>query len=415
MTESCERYATQNPTIGGGDHRQDDVFGHSAPEKRRIRPLWAGTHQTPDHRDEHGDVHVSSNSPTFQRTPARWMWSLDWTGHIDARKNRRVLENEASPATAAISRSAAVVLAEQLKVLRDPGRVQLLTLLLDHPDGEASVGELAGAVRLAGPTVSYHLGVLHRAGMVEREQRGQAVFYRPSHDALARYARLLELGEVQATGLVRVDAVLNRVAEQLAARFGGTFSAETVERYVVESYRMLASRARITRYLPSLTASFAAERLTAMAQAEGLVRTDVPEVLFVCVRNAGRSQLAAAAMRFLAGPRVHVRSAGSEPAGALDPVLVRVLDEIGIPSGGEFPKPLTDDVVRAANYVVTMGCGDACSVYPGRRYIDWSTEDPDGKPIGEVRAIRDDVVRKVRTLLDEILPGSGVASAGISR
>lgn len=318
---------------------------------------------------------------------------------------------------AQLSRPIAVTIAEQLKVLSHPGRLQLVSVLLDHPDGEASVGELMAAVQLAGTTVSHHLGVLHRAGMLEREQRGTSVYYRPSHDALARYAGLLGTPDAPASGLVRVDAVLNRVAEQLSARFGGVFSAETVERYVAESYRMLAGRARITRFLPSLTASFAAERLTALAQAEGLIVTGIPEVLYVCVRNAGRSQLAAAVTTFLAGPRVHVRSAGSEPARVLSPVLATALDEIGIPLAGEFPKPLTDDVVRAANYVVTMGCGDACPVYPGRRYLDWSTDDPDGKPIEEVRAIRDDVVARVEALLEEVLPQSpgDQSSAGVSR
>jgi ArsR family transcriptional regulator len=129
-----------------------------------------------------------------------------------------------------------------------------------------------------------------------------------------------------------------------------------------------------------------------------------PEVLFVCVQNAGRSQLAAGILRQLAGDRVSVRTAGSAPAPEVRATIVTALDEIGVPLGGEFPKPLTDDVVRAADVVVTMGCGDACPVYPGRRYLDWDLDDPVGKPLQVVRAIRGDIETRVRSLLAEIVP-----------
>jgi ArsR family transcriptional regulator len=128
-------------------------------------------------------------------------------------------------------------------------------------------------------------------------------------------------------------------------------------------------------------------------------------VLFVCVQNAGRSQLAAGILRQLAGDRVLVRTAGSAPAAAVRATIVTALDEIGVPLGGEFPKPLTDEAVRAADVVVTMGCGDACPVYPGRRYVDWDIEDPVGKPLAGVRVIRNDIDERVRALLAEILPG----------
>ena len=117
-----------------------------------------------------------------------------------------------------------------------------------------------------------------------------------------------------------------------------------------------------------------------------------PEVLFVCVHNAGRSQMAAALLERAGGGRITVRSA-----------VVAALDEIGITLGGEFPKPLTDEAVKAADVVVTMGCGDACPVHPGRRYLDWEIEDPVGKPLNSVRAIRDDIDRRVRVLLTELL------------
>jgi ArsR family transcriptional regulator len=122
-------------------------------------------------------------------------------------------------------------------------------------------------------------------------------------------------------------------------------------------------------------------------------------VLFVCVQNAGRSQMASAILRHLAGDRVHVRTAGSDPASDVRSVVVTALDEIGVPIAGEYPKPLTDEVVRAADVVVTMGCGDACPVYPGRRYLDWELEDPAGKPLARVRGIRDQIEARVRELL----------------
>jgi arsenate reductase len=131
---------------------------------------------------------------------------------------------------------------------------------------------------------------------------------------------------------------------------------------------------------------------------------DVPEVLFVCVQNAGRSQIAAGLLNHRAQGKVHVRSAGSEPAEQIDPAVVEAMAELGIDLGEEFPKPLTDEVVRAADAVVTMGCGDACPIYPGKRYLDWELEDPAGKDIETVRAIRDEIDGRVRALLAELVP-----------
>jgi arsenate reductase (thioredoxin) len=129
---------------------------------------------------------------------------------------------------------------------------------------------------------------------------------------------------------------------------------------------------------------------------------DVPEVLFVCVHNAGRSQMAAALLHLRAGGRVHVRSAGSDPAERINPAVVEAMSEIGIDMSHEFPKPLTDEVVRAADVVITMGCGDACPIYPGKRYEDWELSDPAGRSVQEVRPIRDAIDRRVRDLLDEL-------------
>ena len=133
---------------------------------------------------------------------------------------------------------------------------------------------------------------------------------------------------------------------------------------------------------------------------------DVPEVLFVCVHNAGRSQMAAALLDHHAQGRVHVRSAGSTPAHQIHPQVVQAMEEVGLDLSREFPKPLTTDAVEAADVVVTMGCGDACPVFPGKRYLDWDLADPSGKSPAEVRGIRDDIDRRVRALLDELVPAS---------
>ncbi len=129
----------------------------------------------------------------------------------------------------------------------------------------------------------------------------------------------------------------------------------------------------------------------------------VPEVLFVCVHNAGRSQMAAGLLDHHAAGRVHVCSAGSAPAGQINPAVAQVMAEVGLDLSKEFPKPLTDNVVQAADVVITMGCGDACPVYPGKRYLDWELTDPAGLPVEEVRPIRDEIDRRVRDLLDELV------------
>ena len=130
----------------------------------------------------------------------------------------------------------------------------------------------------------------------------------------------------------------------------------------------------------------------------------VPEVLFVCVHNAGRSQMAAALLDHHANGRVRVRSAGSAPGDRLNPAVVAAMGELGIDLSKEFPKPLTDESVRAADAVITMGCGDACPIYPGKRYEDWELQDPAGQPVEVVRRIRDDIDARVRRLLAELVP-----------
>ena len=132
--------------------------------------------------------------------------------------------------------------------------------------------------------------------------------------------------------------------------------------------------------------------------------SDVPQVLFVCVHNAGRSQMAAALLERLAGGRVGIRSAGTEPADRIDPAVLAAMAEVGIDLATQRPKILTDEAVREADIVITMGCGDACPVYPGTRYLDWELDDPSGKDLDQVRPIRDEIERRVRALVTELVP-----------
>jgi ArsR family transcriptional regulator len=286
----------------------------------------------------------------------------------------------------------------ELKLLADPTRARILGLIMESPAGRRSVGDLALQLGLRQPTVSHHLKALVDEGLVTRAPEGRLAWYSMHPDHVDRVADVLN--PPRAPDLA--DAVLERISTDLAARFSGVFGPETVERYVRESHALLTEGRRGARHLSSRTSRFAAERLSALARTESTSLTHVPEVLFVCVQNSGRSQIAAAILRHLAGDAVRVRTAGSAPADAVRSVVVTSLDEIGVSVGGEFPKPLTDEVVRAADVVVTMGCGDACPIYPGRRYLDWDIEDPAGLPIGRVRGIRDDIDARVRELLSSL-------------
>jgi arsenate reductase len=196
---------------------------------------------------------------------------------------------------------------------------------------------------------------------------------------------------------------IRQVTRGLTEEFSGIFSAETIERYIGESVDLLGE-SKINVFVPVLAHRFARERLKALAQADGLVAKEHPEVLFVCVQNAGRSQMAAGLVKLRSGGRIHVRSAGSDPAEDMNPAVVQALDEVGVDMSEEFPKPLTDEVVRAADVVITMGCGDACPIYPGKRYEDWELEDPADKDLETVRRIRDEIDARVQALVDELLP-----------
>ncbi len=192
----------------------------------------------------------------------------------------------------------------------------------------------------------------------------------------------------------------------LTAEFAGIHSPQTVARVVVDSHMQLGRGARVAAFLPVLAARFARERLLASASAEGILMTDKPEVLFVCVHNAGRSQMAAALLNHHANGAVVVRSAGSAPADTINPAVVEVMAELGIDLAQEFPKPLTTEAVQASDVVITMGCGDACPIFPGKRYLDWQLVDPAGQDTDTVRGIRDTIEARVRELLAELVPAS---------
>ena len=196
---------------------------------------------------------------------------------------------------------------------------------------------------------------------------------------------------------------IERGLDSLTDEFAGIFSRETIERYVEESLDSLQN-ARFEDFVPLFVHRFARERLRALAQVEGKMTKQVPEVLFVCVQNAGRSQMAAGLMDRLGGGRVHVRSAGSEPADQINPAVREAMAEVGVDLEKEFPKPLTDEVVRAADAVITMGCGDACPIYPGKRYEDWELDDPAEQDLDGVRRVRDEIRERVETLLGEVAP-----------
>lgn len=192
-------------------------------------------------------------------------------------------------------------------------------------------------------------------------------------------------------------------AAKLASRFRGVFAAETIARLLHESYDLLASTSKVTAYLPLLAERFAAERLQALARIQGVIMPDTPEVLVICTHNAGRSVAARVLLDHYGQGRVVVRSAGSAPGDEVNPAVTEVLVERGLDVSKEFPKPLTDEAARSADVIITMGCGDACPVFPGKRYLDWDLTDPAGKTVEEVRPIVEDIERRARALLAELL------------
>jgi protein-tyrosine-phosphatase len=203
------------------------------------------------------------------------------------------------------------------------------------------------------------------------------------------------------------NRALKTAAGHLGREFEGVCSVETIEQFLATSYDQFAGRATITNFLPLMAERFARQRLHALARVEGRRGDGVPIVLFLCVHNAGRSQIALGWLNHLAEGRAIAWSGGSEPAGEVNPAAVAAMAEVGIDITGEYPKPWTDEIVRAADVVVTMGCGDACPIFPGKRYEVWVLDDPAGLDVEAVRPIRDDIGRRVKDLLDGLTTRQG--------
>ena len=185
--------------------------------------------------------------------------------------------------------------------------------------------------------------------------------------------------------------------------FDGMYNAETIERFLISSYDEFGTRITNDTYLPMFAERFARERLNALAKVEGKTSDERPVVLFLCTHNAGRSQMALGFFRELAGDSAVAFSGGSEPGNAINPAAVAAMGEIGIDISREYPKPWTDEIVRAADVVITMGCGDACPIFPGKRYEDWQITDPAGFSIDDVRPVREEIRQRVENLLAELL------------
>jgi len=323
-------------------------------------------------------------------------------------------EECAPTATHAIGHDAAAAVAGALKALADPLRLRMLSAIQSDPRGEACVCDLAELADVSQPTVSHHLKVLKETGLLLSERRGTWVYYRLAAARRGAVAALLDAfapaavasepadeAAERAEALRVMDERVTRLAEELADEFA-ELHRDLVVALVRESYADLARSARLARHMIPLTERFARQRL-----ADRLRDRDAgaPQVLFVCVQNAGRSQLAAALVNRLSDGKVVARSAGSAPASDVHPHVRSLLADIeGEPRAQTaFPKPLTDDAVRAADVVVTMGCGDVCPIVPGVRYEDWAVGDPALASPEGVEAIRDDIEARVRGLLPTLI------------
>jgi arsenate reductase (thioredoxin) len=195
---------------------------------------------------------------------------------------------------------------------------------------------------------------------------------------------------------------LKAAAERLETEFGDIFDGETIDRFLYAAHGQFARHASVPNFLPLLAERFAQLQLRALARVEGKHRDGKPTVLFLCTHNAGRSQMAAALFTRLAGEDAVAWSGGSDPSDEVNPAVVQAMSERGIDISHEYPKPFTDEIVQAADVVITMGCGDACPVFPGRRYEEWTLDDPAGKDVEAVRPIRDEIEQRVRHLLAEL-------------
>lgn len=195
---------------------------------------------------------------------------------------------------------------------------------------------------------------------------------------------------------------IHEAAIKLQKQFDGQVNTETVERLLHESTDTLLQQGTNSMWIPLISERIARDKLRALTRLES-DRTDLkPSVLFLCVHNAGRSQMAAGWLRYLGGDQVDVFSGGSAPAEAINQAAVEAMTEVGIDISVEIPQPWSDEVVRASDVVVSMGCGDACPVFPGKRYLDWAIEDPAGQGVEDVRPIRDELRRRVVALMDDL-------------
>lgn len=197
---------------------------------------------------------------------------------------------------------------------------------------------------------------------------------------------------------VEMRPLIRASAERLRTDFAGVFGEETIQRFMAESWESLRG-AKVAAFVPLFVERFTRQRLRALERVEGKSTDTRPMVVFLCVQNAGRSQMAAGWLQHLAGDQVEVFSGGSDPASEVNPAAIEAMAEVGIDISSEFPKPWTDEVVQAANVVVTMGCGDSCPIFPGTRYMDWEVGDPAGLPLEQVRPIRDEIGERVRGIM----------------
>jgi arsenate reductase len=195
---------------------------------------------------------------------------------------------------------------------------------------------------------------------------------------------------------------LANATQRLAEEFHGTYGRETIDRFLHTSYDQFLKTSTVTTFIPLLAERFARQRLQAVAKIEGHSNDGRPIVLFLCVHNAGRSQMALGFLQHLVGDAAVGWSGGSAPGTEVSPVVIQAMKERGIDISGEFPKPWTDETVRAADVVITMGCGDACPIFPGKHYEEWELDDPAGQDLETVRGIRDDIEERVRTLLAQL-------------
>ena len=310
--------------------------------------------------------------------------------------------------------------ATRLRALADPVRLRVVSVIGTSPSGEASAGEIASAGQVTAPTVSHHLKVLREAGLIVGRRSASSLIYRLSPSVERAIVLLLDglaqplpseddrersAGRGEPDALANAEHLLDRIVERMSQDFTGLPDV-LITRTVRESYAALLRTSRVHRYVPILAERFARQRLndTLRSLDDEPLAGRKPQVLFVCVANAGRSQLAAALLQHHGGDAVVVRSAGSNPASDVHDVVRPLLAEILAPGAdAPFPKPLTDDAIRAADVVITMGCGDTCPVLPNKRYEDWAVGDPALASPAGARAIRDDIDRRVQALLRDLL------------